>query len=162
MGMKARSGFFKGTRGNPVAGDAVFKSHPTDYFDYISRRKDRDQNGVFDVVAHGSDTVIQVTHDSKPIVINSRVLAKLIRANPNYKKGQSIRLISCSTGSMKNGFAQNLANKLNVVVEAPTKLVWAYADGKYVVASRSKSDPNMPNLKDKGRFVKFYPGGNKK
>lgn len=62
---------------------------------------------------------------------------------------------------MRNGFAQNLSNQLNVVVEAPTKLVWAYADGKYVVASRSKNNPNMPNLKDKGRFVKFYPEGKK-
>ena len=53
MGMKSNGGFFKDTRGNQVAGDAVFKSDPITIFDYISNRKDKDHNGMFDVVAHG-------------------------------------------------------------------------------------------------------------
>ena len=160
MGAGKYGGF--GTTYGAVAGDAVFKSDPIDYFDYISLRNDKDQNGVYDVVAHGGENIIQVTHNGKPIKINSRIAAKLLKADPDYRKGQSIRLLSCSTGSAPNGFAQNLANKLNVVVEAPTKLVWAYSNGSYVVASRSNKNPKLPNLKDKGMFIKFYPGGNKK
>ena len=80
----------------------------------------------------------------------------------DYKKGQPIRLLSCNTGSTMSGFAQSLANKLNVVVEAPTKLVWAYPNGKYIVAARRKDNPQFPDLNNQGSFKKFYPGGKKK
>jgi hypothetical protein len=59
-------------------------------------------------------------------------------------------------------FAQNLANKLGVVVEAPTKLVWAYSNGRYFVAARRKDNPQLPDINDRGKFIKFYPGGKKK
>lgn len=49
----------------------------------------------------------------------------MIKQNPQYKKGQTIRLLSCSTGSISNGFAQRLANKLGVKVEAPVDVLWA-------------------------------------
>ena len=52
--------------------------------------------------------------------------------------------------------------KLNVVVEAPTKLVWAYSDGRIVVAGRKETGTESPDLKNPGRFKKFYPGGKKK
>ena len=51
---------------------------------------------------------------------------------------------------------------MNIVVEAPTKLVWAYPDGKYIVADRRKDNPNLPDLNRKGKFIKFYPGGSRK
>ena len=59
-------------------------------------------------------------------------------------------------------FAQNLANKLNVVVEAPTKTVWAYPSGRVVVAGRRKDNPQLPDYNNRGTFKKFYPGGKKK
>ncbi len=93
---------------------------------------------------------------------NSRYIARIIMHNPQYKKKQSIRLLSCYTGSTTNGFAQNLANKLNVVVYAPTNIVWAYPGGKIVVAPRQTNNPDYPDLSKKGKFVAFYPGGNKK
>ena len=85
-----------------------------------------------------------------------------IKSKTDYKHGQPIRLLSCDTGSSTSGFAQNLANKLNVVVEAPTKLVWAYPNGKYFVAGRRKDNPNLPDMNNPGVFKKFYPGGKKK
>ena len=78
------------------------------------------------------------------------------------ERGQPIRLLSCDTGSSNSGFAQNLANKLGVVVEAPTKLVWELQNGKYFVAARNPNNPNRPDYKNQSKFVKFYPGGNKK
>lgn len=39
------------TYGAAVPGDAVYKSKPELYFDYIGKRTDRDRNGIFDVVA---------------------------------------------------------------------------------------------------------------
>jgi len=160
MGTGYHGGFGQ-TRG-AVAGDAVFPSEPGQYFSNIARRTDVDKDGVYDVVAHGGKAIIQVTHNGKPIEIDSRIAAKLIKAKKEYKRGQSIRLLSCNTGASASGFAQDLANKLGVIVEAPTKLVWAYPDGRHVVAARKKDNPQLPDLNNKGRFKKFYPGGKKK
>ena len=63
---------------------------------------------------------------------------------------------------LSRGFAQNLANKLNTVVYAPTNIVWAYSNGKHIIAPRSKENYNQPDLSKRGKFVAFYPGGNKK
>lgn len=155
-------GGFGNTYGTAVPGDAVYRSNPELYFEYIGKRTDKDKNGVYDIVAYGEKKIIRVEHNGKIISIDSRVAAKLIAHKKDYKNGQALRLLSCNTGSSPQGFAQNLANKLNVVVEAPTKLVWAFPNGKYIVASRMKNNPNKPNLKDLGRFKKFYPGGKKK
>lgn len=154
-------GGFGATRGS-AAGDAVYQSDPKSFFNYIRKRSDIDRNGVFDVVAHGDAMIIQVEHNGKTIDVDARIAAKLLSQRGDYNKGQPIRLLSCNTGSSNSGFAQNLANKLNVVVEAPTKLLWANPDGSYYVASRSSRNPNYPNLNDKGTFQKFYPGGKKK
>ncbi len=143
------------------AGDAVFQSKPGQFFTNIANRSDIDRNGFFDVVAHGGTTIIQVTHNGQVIEIDSRIAAKLIKSKENYKRGKPIRLLSCNTGGSKEGFAQNLANKLGVIVEAPTKLIWAYPNGKYIVADRRKDNPQLPDLKNRGIFKKFYPGGNK-
>ena len=131
----------------------------TDLFSInIKKRKDIDANGFYDIVAHGSMNSIKIENDGKAVIINHRVAAKLFKKDNKYQ-GQSIRLLSCNTGASEKGFAQNLANKLNVVVEAPTKLVWAYPNGKYIVADRRKDNPNQPDLSRMGRFVKYYPGG---
>ena len=53
------------------------------------------------------------------------------------------------------------ANK-SQVVEAPTKLVWAWPNGRYIVADRRTDRPDLPDLSKKGRFIKFYPGGKKR
>lgn len=154
-------GGFGGT-GGAAAGDAVFKSSPEQFFKNAARRADKDRNGVFDVVAHGKSSVILVEHGDTVIEADSRTVARLIKGRPGYKKGQPIRLLSCDTGSSTSGFAQNLANKLNVVVEAPTKIVWAYPSGKIIVAGRRKDNPQLPDLGNRGTFKKFYPGGKKR
>ncbi len=160
MGTGYHGGFGK-THG-AAAGDAVLQSEPGLFFSNIAHRPDIDKNGVYDVVAHGGTAIIQVTHNGKTLEINSRTAAKLIKSKGEYKRGQPIRLLSCNTGASTSGFAQNLANKLRVVVEAPTKLVWAYPNGRYIVAARRKDNPQLPDLNNRGTFKKFYPGGKKK
>ena len=160
MGAGIHGGF--GHTLGAAAGDAVFKSSPEQYFSNIANRRDKDRNGIYDVVAHGASAAIQINHSGKTVIVNSRTAAKLITAKADYTPGQPIRLLSCNTGTSTSGFAQNLANKLNVVVEAPTKLVWAYPNGKFIVAGRRKDNPQLPDLSDRGTFKKFYPGGKKK
>ena len=91
-----------------------------------------------------------------------RIAAKLFKQDKQYK-GQAIRLLSCSTGKLDNGFAQNLANKLNVPVQAPTDILWATPKGKYYVTAgktingRLVEDRSVP-----GTFRTFYPQRRKK
>ena len=127
---------------------------------YIKGRKDVDANGFYDIIAHGTANTMIIEHNGVRMEIDHRTAARLFKRDKNYP-GKSIRLLSCDTGASKAGFAQNLANKLGVIVEAPTKMVWAYPSGRYIVAAPSK-DGKRPDLTKRGKFIKFYPGGNKK
>lgn len=69
----------------------------------------------------------------------------------------AIRLLSCNTGKGNNSFAQNLANKLNVIVYAPTKIIWAWPNGKHGVYGAKNNKMKEPNLKDKGCMKAFTP-----
>ncbi len=163
MGMKSNSGFFKGTLGNPVVGDVSLMSDKELFAKYIRKRKDIDPNGRFDLIAHGSTNHIELEHNGKKLLVDSRTVAKLLKNMPNYKKGQEIRLLSCNTGYLNVGFAQNLANKLNVVVWAPSSYLWAYSSGNYLIADRIViNGQEYPDMSRKGKFLKFIPGGNNK
>lgn len=157
-------GGFGDTKGykNAIAGNAVFTSGNKLYFQYISKRKDVDSDGKYDVVAHGNSKNIHIEHNGKNIEINSRIAAKLIKSRTDYTKGQSIRLLSCNTGKGNDCFAQNLANKLGVTVYAPTKMIWAWPNGTHDVYGSIKNNINKPNLKDKGYMKAFHPWRKKK
>lgn len=73
----------------------------------------------FDVAMHGSPSA--VAFGSREANMSPRLLASFIRHYDGYN-GQNIRLLSCNTGNT-NGvdicFAEELANALGVLVEAP-------------------------------------------
>lgn len=159
---KSNSGLFKGTKGyNVYSGSTDYMDKDDSFSKFIKKRKDIDENGYYDFIAHGTENTIQVRHNGKLILVDHRTAAKLFKQDSKYP-GEAIRLISCDTGSSANGFAQSLANKLNVIVEAPTKPVWVTSKGKHFVADRRKDNPDLPDLSRKGKFIKFYPGGKKK
>lgn len=138
----------------------------TDYMDstdnfskYIKNRKDVDVNGYYDIIAHGTSTKIQISHRGQKINIDHRTASKLFKRDKNYS-GQAIKLLSCSTGKLPNGFAQNLANKLNIPVKAPTDYLWATPSGHYrVSAGVIVNGILIEDKTKKGRFKTFYPGG---
>jgi len=157
-------GGFGSTRGRKAfaamgAGDTSFMGNQQIFLQNIKRRKDVDPNGKFDVIAHGTSNSIEFEHNGTTLKLNSRNAAKLIRANKDYH-GQDIRLLSCNTGSTPYGFAQNLANKLNVTVWAPNNYLWAYQNGSYVIANKNSKGDGPGS--SKGKFIKFVPGGHKK
>jgi hypothetical protein len=157
-----RSKLYSGTHGSNAIPGSTYYMDPSDNFSkFIKKRKDIDANGFYDIIAHGTTKTIQIQHNGKPIEITHRVAAKLFSKNPNFN-GKSIRLLSCDTGGISRGFAQGLADRLGIIVEAPTKLVWVKPDGNYFVAGRSKTNPNVPDMSNRGRFIKFYPKGAKK
>ncbi len=118
---------------------------------------DIDVNGNYDVIAHGTQNGIQITHNGQKIIVDSRTAARLIQ-NSNGYNGQGIRLLSCNTGALDNGFAQNLADKLNVEVYAPSNYLWSTPNGNYFVAGMTNS--GMPDMSNIGTFRLFVPGGN--
>lgn len=87
-----------------------------------------------------------------------KAVQSLIQNADGYN-GQAIKLLSCNTGALDNGFAQNLANKLNVEVYAPTNYLWSTPSGNYFVAGMTKT--RMPDMNNKGIFKIFKPGGNR-
>ncbi|GAA5531567.1 hypothetical protein Hgul01_05392 [Herpetosiphon gulosus] len=66
----------------------------------------------YDVVGHGLPDYMFGPDKQK---LTAKQVADIIRAQPDYKGG-SIRLISCHTGTCPTGFAQQLANEMNVQV----------------------------------------------
>jgi filamentous hemagglutinin len=145
-----------------AAGPVNFMGDSDQFYKNALKRVDIDPNGTFDVVAHGSTQKIEFMTANGPVLVDQRVASKLIEASPGYN-GQSIRLISCDTGACDTGFAQSLANKMGVSVQAPTDLVWSYGNGKMVVAPRLSSDLNSPlfnypDLSKQGTFRTFRPG----
>lgn len=157
MGTGYYGGFGK-TYGYYFNGDASFMNKNEKFLEYIRKRNDVDPNGLFDIIAHGTSSSIQIEHNNVKIMINSRVASKLISRIPSYN-GQALRLLSCNTGININSFAQHLANKLNVVVYAPTSYIWVNSNGKYYIAGKTKT--GAIDLSKKGKFKKFIPGGSK-
>lgn len=160
-----RSGLYSGANASglvPAAGELVLRSKDYRYFDNISRRSDIDPHGRFDIVGHGSPVSIQVEINGVQRQLNARTISRLLSHNAKYKRKQPIRLLSCLTGTKADGFAQNLANKLNTTVFAPTDIVWAYPNGRHIVAPRNPKNPNQPHPTKRGRFKPFYPGGKKR
>ncbi|MEJ6405106.1 hypothetical protein [Yoonia sp. 2307UL14-13] len=127
------------------------------FFLNARNRTDVDPNEYFDVVAHGNSNQIQINTPNGNVLVDHRTAARLIQQQPGYN-GQSIRLLSCSTGQCDTGFTQNLANSLNVTVEAPSDILWAYPNGQMVVAPRGAN--GLPDLSNQGQFNTFVPGGN--
>jgi RHS repeat-associated protein len=150
--------------GGAAPGPANFMEASDQFFLNASRRQDIDPNGWFDVIAHGTPDIIEIQTANGPMEVDSRIAARLIEQSPGYHAGQNIRLLSCSTGACATGFAQNLANKLGVKVIAPTDLLWAYSNGRLVVAAgKYVVLPNgvtafVPDLSRLGVFRIFLPG----
>lgn len=110
----------------------------------------------------------------KTYILTSRQLAMLVKKQEGYKKGQSVTLYSCSTGKIKNGIAQHLANKLGAPVQAPTGSIWVswqsgdptiiqrvpflkYALAKSFIPEETKWGSSLARHLF-GEFRTFYPG----
>ena len=103
-------------------------------------------DGYYDVGMHGSPTM--VGFGSVQANMSPRLLASLIRHSEGYN-GQSIRLLSCSTGLSVDGqycFAEELANALGVNVVAPNKDLYIGKNGQLKIGKFGDGD-----------FINFTP-----
>lgn len=74
--------------------------------------------GFYTVVLHGSPYSLEFFGQT----IDADTLCAIIAQRADYKKGTPIRLIACYTGSVDDGVARYISNKLKVDVIAPTEL----------------------------------------
>ncbi|SMP30275.1 hypothetical protein [Chryseobacterium profundimaris] len=101
----------------------------------------REEENIFNIVAHGSNNGKFV--DYSGTWTKAEDYANIIKAE-GWIEGTPIRLVSCYSGSLKNGFAAKLAKILKVEVEAPTLKIRVDDLGNFV------HDKN-------GKFIKFKP-----
>ena len=156
-GIHGGFGYTKGYR-EAVALNAVLIGSNGDLLKKYASRIKSDE-GFYDVIIHGTDNNMQLYHPNK--VTNKREgklkgwaditqkdLAKYLKKKQDYK-GEPIRLLSCNTGKKANGLAQNLANKMNVLVKAPNKTLYVHASGKISIGESP--------LDNSGKWVIFKP-----
>ena len=147
---------------NSSPGSAYFIAKDDNFYKFIRLRNDVDSNGFYDVIAHGESNNVFLEHNGNSVRLSHRDIAKMVSADKNYGGG-AIRLLSCNTGKVPAGFAQNLANKLNVPVKAPTDYLWANPDGTYFVAGGKTFNGRLiPDRNKPGKFKTFYPQRRKK
>ena len=109
------------------------------------------KDGFFDVAMHGSPTA--VAFGTNEANMSPRLLASVIRHSEDYH-GENIRLLSCYTGLQVDGaycFAEELANALGVIVEAPNMKVYTASNGEIKVGRFGEGTmiPYKPN--ERGR-----------
>ena len=109
------------------------------------------KDGFYDVAMHGSPTA--VGFGTRKVNMSPRLLANIIRHRADYH-GEKIRLLSCSTGlRVDNGycFAEELANALGVIVEAPDMELFIWPDGEINVGrfNQGKMIPYKPNERNR-------------
>ncbi len=152
--MKGKNSLFSSKAKNIASGNISFmpkNGEKSKFAKFIANRPDIDPNGMYDVIAHGAWNIIEVDSGGKSYNLDARQAAKLIKKQPDFKKAKSVRLLSCSTGSNPEGFAQHLANALGKPVYAPNNTIYSHSSGKYWIANIDS--------KTKGEFIKFVPGG---
>ena len=86
-----------------------------------------------------------------------------IQNNPNYKKGDSIRLLSCNVGGKVEGsdnYAQQLADAMGCgeKVYGPTEFCWYSSDGSIKIAGESWFFKNQPATILKRGTLKCFIG----
>ncbi|OPX44207.1 tRNA(Glu)-specific nuclease WapA precursor [Ruminiclostridium hungatei] len=104
--------------------------------------------GYTDVVVHGDANSFYVLNKGQWVQIDQRSMATYLKSN-GYTGGP-IRLISCETGSLPNGIAQNLSNKLGTEVIAPSNTVWIQPNGSLTIGRTGQVNT--------GRWNTFTPG----
>ena len=114
-------------------------------------------NRVLNIYGHGGTNAMCDRASNGPSCMRGAVFGRWLRRNHARElRGQSaIVLWSCQTGRLDDGFAQQLANELGVVVFAPTAFVWFYPDrydGNDERFSPGRRDTSRP-----GRWRIFEP-----
>lgn len=116
-----------------------------------------------DIGIHGSGkNLICYLDDDTKLTITPQELAEMLKNEKesgygNYKGG-NIRLLSCNTGSLDDGVAQQLADILQVDVLAPTEMLSVDESGRTLISDDRRlirKWSNGENVNDTGKWKLF-------
>lgn len=134
---------------------------------YINGQKIKPKEGYDDRVMHGtSNSVEYTTNNGQKVDVSAKEFADILKASPDYN-GEDIRLLSCSTGKEDDGFAQQLADELNINVLAPTEKLRVDDNGNLFITDNDvlaymwyhASAEERENIKETGKMRSFSPSG---
>ena len=155
------SGLYIGTHGSPIyLGSVDYMSSDDKFSINIKKRRDVDPGDYLDIIAHGTPKTITINYNGNIVTISHNAFAKYLKAKGVLTK-KKIRLLSCNTGAISHGFAQGLADRLNMEILAPKGYVAVDSRGNYAVYKGYKKT-NKLVLTEKSDFETFYPRGGKK
>jgi RHS repeat-associated protein len=100
---------------------------------------------VFTVGGHGNPYAL---FDVNLRPMTAQQVADIIRSNPNYHEGETVRLDACNTGvnpgTIEGSFAQQLANALHAPVQGPDNFVFSGAGQTPIVTGRMPNPDTTP------------------
>lgn len=117
------------------------------------------REGCYAAILHGSPDSTYIGDRA----VSPKELAMLIRADPSYRDGSSVLLLSCDTGGTSLGFAHELSKELGVAVTAPTDPVWwpPGRDGTFLISPETYPGSGVPRMhrdgSGYGEFRVFRP-----
>ena len=111
--------------------------------------------GEFSVAIHGAPWGVE--NPSTKQVDDVEWLAKRIERSPGYSSNLIVRMLSCNTGRDPTAqypisFAQKLADRLGVIVLAPTSFWFAGGDNDGIVSDFNNPSINAGNYSPTGRM----------
>lgn len=128
---------------------------------YAFFKKIDELDGYEDILIHADEKgFIYETTGGTNIIYTASELADILRSDFDAYHGKDIRLLSCGSGRLSDGLAQQLADELQVNVLAPTETLWIRDDGALFI-SDSNVLAEMWNehidVKASGEWKAFIP-----
>lgn len=117
--------------------------------------------GYEDFMIHGQPNLVEhETNNGQWVQYTPQDFADFLKEEKNEYHGGNIRLLSCKSGMLDDGFAQQLANIMNVKVMAPTQTLWVNKNGDmFITDSEILADlwDNGENVRPTGIWKIFTP-----
>jgi len=127
---------------NPKAGiwnsatySADYAIHQDPRYDAAKQKWTVDPSAPFNVFTHGNANVVLVRTPGGMKPVKAKGFSKILANNPDYIAGTPIHMFVCNTGKTADGFAQQLANRMNVPVFAPTEKMIILRSNKIAIGS---------------------------
>lgn len=107
--------------------------------------------GFEDFMIHGQPHLVEhETTNGQWMQYSPQDFADFLREDRAEYHGGNIRLLSCKSGMLEDGFAQQLANIMGVKVMAPTQTLWINKNGDMFIADSEV----LADLWDNGEDVR--------
>ncbi|MHB8717494.1 MAG: ADP-ribosyltransferase [Candidatus Dormibacteria bacterium] len=131
---------------------------------HLSEAQQLPKTAEYVMAGHGSPYAMVIGDAGGNLQVSPRQMAGFLSdARSGWIEGQPIRLASCHTGLMPDGFGQQLSNELGVPVRAPDGLLYTPPGGDpFVVKPVQVIDPDSGQIVTvyrRGGWNSFLPGG---